>query len=301
MTVGILGGFLSAMLQSGSYVFSRVFIQKHGSAFALVVFSQLIMGIFGAVTIPLMMPFTHYPLTWRFFGLMVLCVLSFVAGQYGFFQTLREMEASRLSSLLGLKIIILAMVSMLVTRLPLHFLQWIAIILCSVGAIGMNFTGGRITWKGALWLGFMLLTYSICDLIEAELILEMRGSSLIADSTAVAALMYLFLGLLTLPCLLKYRWNFRKAVDALPYAVTWYCAIILLFLCYGSIGAVFGNIVQASRGIISVILGAWLLHLGYENLEPRVDRKAWCRRFLMAVVMICAMSLYSYARSLAGE
>ena len=174
MTVGILGGFLSAMLQSGSYVFSRVFIQKHGSAFALVVFSQLIMGIFGAVTIPLMMPFTHYPLTWRFFGLMVLCVLSFVTGQYGFFQTLREMEASRLSSLLGLKIIILAMVSMLVTRLPLHFLQWIAIILCSVGAIGMNFTGGRITWKGALWLGFMLLTYSICDLIEAELILEMR-------------------------------------------------------------------------------------------------------------------------------
>ena len=113
--------------------------------------------------------------------------------------------------------------------------------------------------------------------------------------------MYFILGLLTLPCLLKCRFRFQLCKDALPYALTWYCAIILLFLCYGSIGAVFGNIIQASRGIISVLLGAWLLHCGYEHLEPRVGRKAWCRRFLMAVVMICSMCLYSYARTLVGK
>ncbi|UKI30884.1 MAG: DMT family transporter [Lentisphaeria bacterium] len=204
--------------------------------------------MFGALTIPLMMPFTRYPGTWNFALLMLLCVLSFVAGQYGFFQTLREVEASRLSSLLGLKIVILAFFTMLLTRTPLHFLQWIAVILCSVAAIGMNFTGGRISWRAAFWLTFMLVTYSICDMIEAELILQMRGSSLIADSTAVAGLMYFILGILTLPCLLKCRFRLSLCKDALPYALTWYCAIILLFLCYGSIGAVFGNIIQASRG-----------------------------------------------------
>ena len=301
MLIGVVGGLCSALLQSGSYVFSRVFIHRHRGSFTLVVFSQLIMGVFGALTIPLMMPFTRYPGTWNFALLMLLCVLSCVAGQYGFFQTLREVEASRLSSLLGLKIVILAFFTMLLTRTPLHFLQWIAVILCSVAAIGMNFTGGRISWRAAFWLTFMLVTYSICDMIEAELILQMRGSSLIADSTAVAGLMYFILGILTLPCLLKCRFRLSLCKDALPYALTWYCAIILLFLCYGSIGAVFGNIIQASRGIISVLLGVWLLHCGYEHLEPRVGRKAWCRRFLMAVVMICSMCLYSYARTLTGE
>ena len=296
MIVGIIGGILSAALQSGSYVFSRVFILKHKSSLELAVFSQLLMGIFGLVTIPLLLPFIQFPATSAFFILLLMCVLSFMAGQYGFFQTLRELEASRLSSLLGLKIVILAVTAMIITHTPLHFLQWIAIILCSTGAVGMNFTGGRITLKAAAWLIFMLVAYSVCDLLEAELIRQMNGRSLIVDSTAVAALMYLLLGVLTLPLLLKYRWSLRKCTDSLPYAASWYCAIILLFLCYDSIGAVFGNIVQASRGIISVMLGAWLLHLGYEHLEPRVGRKAWCRRFLMAVVMICAMSLYSYAQ-----
>ena len=60
----------------------------------------------------------------------------------------------------------------------------------------------------------------------------------------------------------------------------------------------YGNIIQASRGIFSVLLGLWLLHLGFKDLEPRVDRKAWMRRFLMAIVMIVAMFLYSYARTL---
>ena len=63
------------------------------------------------------------------------------------------------------------------------------------------------------------------------------------------------------------------------------------------IGVVFGNIIQASRGIISVALGAVLLHYGFDRLEPRVGRKAWIRRFLMAVVMVAAMCLYTYARN----
>lgn len=301
MIAGIIGGILSAFLQSVSYVFSRTFIHRHRSSIELVVFSQLIMGVFGALTIPLMLPFSHYPRTLTFFSLILLCVLSFAAGQYGFFQALKELEASRLSSLLGLKIVILALFAMVLTGTSLHFLQWIAIILCSASAIGMNFTGGRITLKAVFWLVFMLFAYALCDMLEAELILQMNGRSLIADSTAVAALMYLILGGLTLPFLLKYQWSFHKCKDVVPYAASWYCAIVLLFLCYGSIGAVFGNIIQASRGIISVVLGAWLLHLGYEHLEPRIGRKAWYRRFLMAVVMICAMGLYSYARTLVGH
>ena len=298
MLAGIIGGLLSAFLQSVSYVLSRQYINKHKTPFELVVFSQLVMGVFGALTIPLILPFTRFPLTPLFCGMLLICVIAFMAGQFGFFQTLRELEASRLSSLLGLKIIVLAIICMVITRSSLHFLQWMAIILCAVGAVGMNFTGGRIPLKAASWLGFTLLMYATCDILEAELIWRMPGQSIIVNSTAVAALMYLLLGILTIPFLLKYPWNRTKCKDAFPYAVTWYAAMILIYLCYSSLGPVYGNIIQASRGIISVLIGAWLLHLGMEHLEPRVDRKAWMRRFLMAVVMIVAMCLYSYARTL---
>ncbi len=301
MIIGIVSGLLSALLQSGSYVFSRVFIYKHRNSFELVVYSQLIMGLFAAFTILPAMMFSSYPLTWKFFLEIFLCIFTFAAGQYGFFQTLRELEASRLSSLLGLKIVFLALITTCFTDTPLHFLQWIAIILCSISAVGMNFTGGRITGKAALWLIFMLVCYAVCDMLEAELILQMNGDSLIANSTAVAALIYFILGIFSLPFLSKYPLKLNRCKDALPYAVTWYSAILLLFVCFGSIGAVFGNIIQASRGILSVLIGLWLLHLGYEHLEPRVGRQAWCRRFLMAAVMICAMCLYSYAKTLTGK
>ena len=65
MLIGVVGGLCSALLQSGSYVFSRVFIHRHRGSFTLVVFSQLIMGVFGALTIPLMMPFTVLPVPVR--------------------------------------------------------------------------------------------------------------------------------------------------------------------------------------------------------------------------------------------
>ena len=120
----------------------------------------------------------------------------------------------------------------------------------------------------------------------------------IVDSTAVAAVTYVLLGFAALPFLIRTGWKYEKCRDALPYAGSWYLAMILIYLCYSTLGPVYGNIIQASRGIISVLLGLWLLHLGFKDLEPRVDRKAWMRRFLMAIVMIVAMFLYSYARTL---
>lgn len=298
MITGIASGLISAFLQSGSYVFSRWYINRHKSPFELLIFSQLAMGIFGVLTLPAVLVFTQFPLTPLFWGMELICVAAFMAGQFGFFQSLKLLEASRLSSLLGLKIIVLALICLTVMRQPLHLLQWLAIVLCAVGAVGMNFTGGPITLRACLFLAFTLVMYAICDILEAELIWRMPAGSPIVNSTAVAALTYLLLGITALPFLAKTDWNAAKCRDALPYAGSWYAAMILIYLCYSTLGPVYGNIIQASRGILSVLIGVWLLHLGFKDLEPRVDRKAWMRRFLMAIVMIVAMVLYSYARSL---
>ena len=298
MMTGVISGLISAFLQSGSYVFSRWYINRYRNPFELLIFSQLAMGVFGILTLPVVLQFTHFPMTPLFWGMEVLCVLAFMAGQFGFFQSLKLLEASRLSSLLGLKIIVLALICLAITRTPLHELQWMAIVLCAVGAVGMNFTGGPITLKACLWLAFTLVMYAICDLLEAELIWRMPAGKPIVDSTAVAAVTYVLLGFAALPFLIRTGWKYEKCRDALPYAGSWSLAMILIYLCYSTLGPVYGNIIQASRGIISVLLGLWLLHLGFKDLEPRVDRKAWMRRFLMAIVMIVAMFLYSYARTL---
>ena len=63
MITGIASGLISAFLQSGSYVFSRWYINRHKSPFELLIFSQLAMGIFGVLTLPAVLVFTQFPLT----------------------------------------------------------------------------------------------------------------------------------------------------------------------------------------------------------------------------------------------
>jgi len=55
---------------------------------------------------------------------------------------------------------------------------------------------------------------------------------------------------------------------------------------------VFGNILQSTRGIMAVVAGAALAHLGWHDLEERVDRATLIRRFAAAVLMTAAVCLF---------
>ena len=48
---------------------------------------------------------------------------------------------------------------------------------------------------------------------------------------------------------------------------------------------------------VLILIGALLLKFGLEQYEPRVSRSAWIRRFIMAILMIGAMSLYAFAKN----
>ena len=297
MIFGIVAGVLSALFQSGSYALSRAFMLKHKSRLNLLFYSQLAMGALGVLTLPLILPVVRFPWSGAFWGLMAGWFFAFVIGQFSFFQALREIEASRLSSLFGLKIVVLAVIFIAVEQRNLNFLQWIAVVLSAVAAMGMNLTGGRLSLKGLAWLALTLVSYSACDIVETGIIKMMPGKSVMLESLGIVALSYALLGFCTLPVLALKNDHRRLLIDAVPFSVAWYGAMIFIYVCFGLIGVVFGNIIQASRGIISVALGAVLLHYGFDRLEPRVGRKAWIRRFLMAVVMVAAMCLYTYARN----
>jgi hypothetical protein len=76
------------------------------------------------------------------------------------------------------------------------------------------------------------------------------------------------------------------------YAATWMVAMIGLYACFGAVGVVLGTVLQSTRGVMSVGIGAVLAHLGWHELESRVDRRVLVRRVAAAVLMTAAIAIY---------
>ncbi len=296
MTAGIIAGLISALLQAMSYLCSADFMLKYKSSLRLVIFSQLGMGV-------ICLPFLPFLFLWKlaenlpeFLAWTGAWILCFTIGQTAFFNTLRTIEASRMSSLLGLKIIVLSVIYVLIMRTPLSPLQWVAVLLSTLAAVGMNWSGGtRFSFKGILWLLVTLIAYSLTDMTETHLVSMPKTGNIIRDSFAIGTVCYSLLGILTLPFLLKFRWTGKQFVKAAPFAVTWYLSQVALFVCFGLLGTVFGNVIQASRGLISIGLGILLLYLGLGRLDSRITPAMWARRIAAAVLMTAGIVLYSIA------
>ena len=294
MITGILAGFAAALLQAASYLCSRGFMHRHSSALLLLIYSQLVMGVIGLVNLPFLSVGRLLEEPSAFCWLLVGWLLAISAGQITFFQALREIEASRLSSLLGLKIVVLAAILVLFLDGSLNGGQVLAIILSTVAAMAMNWSGSaRFPLRGILWLTAALITYSLADIAETHLVQLVRGKNMVMDGLAICAVCYGALGLLTLPALKFCRRSSRMLLDSIPFALTWYYAMAALFVCFGELGTVFGNVIQASRGIFSVLLGGVLAAAGFSALEQAAPCKDWIRRLTAALLMAAAIALYS--------
>ncbi len=66
------------------------------------------------------------------------------------------------------------------------------------------------------------------------------------------------------------------------------------------IGVVYGNIVQSTRGVISVALGAAVAAAGFVHLEERMSRKLFARRLIAAAIMALAIAMFHLGSSKAG-
>ena len=80
MWFGVTAGFVSALLQSTSYLFSRRFVLKHRNPGLLVVYSQLVMFGFGLLTLAATLPFVRVPLNGTFCMLLAVFVAASCSG-----------------------------------------------------------------------------------------------------------------------------------------------------------------------------------------------------------------------------
>ena len=297
MAMGIFAAALCAFLQSFSYISSAAFMKRYNSSFSLMIYSQVAMGIVSIPVSIIFFPlglFKDIPLLCAF---MLLWIIVTCAGQYFFFATQKHIESSRLSSLLGLKIVVLAIMTTFFGGSKISLMQLAAIILATVGAISMN--GGKstrpVTMRAIVLLMSTVITYCSADLVETKLLNMSRSGNIWCDGLGVCATCYMILGFTMIPLLKKWKFSLERLKYGSPYGVLYFSSQVALFVSFGLVGPVFANVVQSSRGMISVGIGVLLCRIGWSSLDVKGDRKLWIRRMICAVIMTTAIILYACA------
>ena len=214
-------------------------------------------------------------------------------GHWGFFSAQKHIESSRIASLMGLKILLVMLLMLIFMHANFTLLQYIAIVLAASAAILINWINGKLDWNGMGYFSMALLGYACSDLGVQLVVQEMQCSNPIAGGLAGFSASYGVLGFFALAALKPLKVNFRMLKKALPQGVCWVFSMWGLYVCFGLLGAAFGNVVQASRGIISLILGIILSFFAIQGLEQKQSWVMWLRKAVAALMMFGAIVLYA--------
>ena len=300
MLAGILLGLAAALFQSLSYVASAAFVRTyHQASLALLTRSYVLMGAFAVAALPLACPAEGMPPIHAYALPMVLCTVFCLLGQGGLFLTLQTTEASRASPLLSLKILLLALDSLALGVERYAALQWLGIALSIAAALLLGKAGRPIPARGYALLLLTCALYGTSDyFIRVQFPIFTATLPFVRASIVITLLSYTVggvFGLLALP--FAGRLPLRAWTHfALPFAAAWLAGMLFLFACFGKIGVVHGNIVQSTRGLISIGIGYALARAGHARLEQRVDGATLLRRILAGVGMLLAVALFTLGK-----
>lgn len=294
MITGILLGFGAATSNSVAYLFSRAFIQKHHqSYFQFLAISHIMIGALGLITAIIFRP-EQMPSFSAYGPPLLGASLFYFGAQACLFLALKRAEASRLSPMLGSKIIILSLISVTFLDKSFTSVQWIAIIFSFTAAILLTRAGSRVPASAIAFIAMTCLGYSLSDINIANLIDSFEtGMPTLKASVFSASLCYIVCATVSLAMLpLLPGINRTMWKDAMPFSILWFIALICLFGCFAIIGIIYGNIIQSTRGIISVVIAAFISRMGFQQLEQKVDKWVLIRRIFAAALMTAAIALF---------
>jgi len=301
VAIGLCAGLITALLSSLSYLVSRHHsLSVGGSRLRLLGLSHALMA---GVSLPLALLLSpeHLPPLKSYYLPLLASAGFYLLGQCALALLLRRSDASRIAPLLGLKIVMLAGITSFLLGEPLDFWQWAAVGLGTVAALALQTGAGGIAGGELPLVLLTCLTFSLSDLailaLIKALVVPVEGFPPLGRIHAGGLAMtitYAACGAVALPLVGCYRPRHRGDwIAAGQYAAAWLGSMAALYICFGQIGVVFGNILQSTRGFMSVVLGAVLAHLGWHELEQRVDRATLLKRMAAAALMTAAIALYA--------
>ncbi len=298
MATGILCILTAAFMNSVGYLASARFMKCYNSSVKLLIVAQVCMMVLALPFLPFVFPWGKIHDMRTFWMVAAVWEVVFIVGQCSFFAAQKYFESSRLSSLLGLKIIVLTVIFICTGNGHVNIGQWLAVLMAAVAAMAFNWSGnGRTDARGWLFLLVTLVCYSLADISETRLVTIVCGSNygLIRSSFATIFFLYGLLGLLSLPFLLYSRPDWAQAKMAFPYSAIWLCSQVVLIAGYALIKPVFGNVILATRGIFSVLIGAALPLFGLAALDSQIPMRKWVQRGVAAIIMMAAIAVYSFS------
>lgn len=294
MLTGIIIGFAAAVFQSLSYLCSKYFVKKSGAgSWQLIAVSHIYMAIFSIILLIFYWDDNILQYS-RYLKPLLFCALFYFTGQLGLFMALKYTEASRVSPLLGLKLIILTVISVVFMDKAYTPLQYVSVVICFVAAVMLNYSGEKIAVKALLWIVVTCSGYSISDINIGYLVDSLSFTDRFGSVILAASLCYALCGVFALVFLAVRPVRSLKIYKAaLPFSVFWFSAMLAIFACISILGVVYANIIQSTRGIVSIILGIVIASKGYDFLEIKIGRDVFVKRLIAGVLMFSAIVLFS--------
>ncbi len=304
LVIGVLSGLLAAFLQAISYILSRGIL--HGgrtTPLHLLIVSHLWMGIVCWIALPFVWQEPDQGLGSMFAMLAFQCAC-YIGAQFSFFWTIRYAAASRISPLMGMKIIFSVILAYTVRDEALNMMQIVAVVLTLIAAFAVTQSGEKIPWKAICGTLVVVICFASSDLgitLTRDVIFTGDGDVPLMVPVFICIISYSLvslLGLIALPIIhysntsSEMHWPWR---DSFFYAMTWLGAMVCLFTAFAMIGLVFGAIAQSLRGPFSVLMALAVIKLGFDHIEQQRSRSDYIKQICSALLMVAAIALYCLA------
>lgn len=299
-----MAGLGAAFFHSLHYLLSRRYVLRpHRSSLQLFALSHVWMALLSGLVVPMLARAPRPPIE-NYLGPVLASGMFYLLGQWALFAALRDTEPSTVAPLLGLKIVVLAVLTALGVHAsflrtlwclcPLTTLQWTAVLLSGAAAWVLRRCGSSLSLRSLAIVGAACLFYSLSDLSIGVVVRRLQTMGSARGSLYGCTLTYLLngvVGLFVLACGRRPTSGAWK--ESFPVALAWLGAMTGLYLAFQLVGVLLGNILQSTRGVMSVALGAWMGRYGLAlHVEGTVPAGVFWRRILAATLMTVAVAAY---------
>lgn len=301
LIIGVAAGLIAALLQALSYILSRHIL--HGgfnTPLHLLLVSHVWMGMLCWIVLPFVW-ITPDGGALALSSALAFQIAAYLGAQFSFFWTIRHAAASRISPLMGIKILFSALFAWLVHEQSLNLMQSIAVGLTLIAAFAVMQSAEKIPWKALLGTLCVVICFASSDLgitLTRDAVYQGDADVPLMVPVFICVLSYSVVAVLSIVTLPALRWALPGRIsqwpwkDGLWYAVTWLGAMVFLFTAFAFIGLVFGAIAQSLRGPFSVMLAALVSKLGFDHIEQQRSRSDYIKQIASALLMVAAIALY---------
>lgn len=292
--IGVTAALAGAFFQASSYFFLRNHNQKEGlSPIQIIVQSHVIKSVFALILL-VFLGLNDLPPLKTYLWPLAQAIAAYAVAQCWMIYCMRDTEASRLAPILSVKVFSTAIILNVLYQTSFTTLQWLGVGLCVCALLVLNYSGGSLPKKIIFSTMGVCILYSFSDIGIQESVRAMSpASSTGKASLYVLAFSYLACGILALP-VLPFKASRRPEdwKDSFLYAALWFVAIGGFIAGIGFLNAVFGTIVQSTRGIFGILIGWIVARKGHHHIETPLERSVFIRRIVAGIGMTLAIALF---------